>query len=235
MSTIEIEVAAPSSSRRQNAYETLLYAIVFGDLAPGARLDEKSLAHDFDIGIARVRDALFRLALERLVIRQPRTGTIVAGLDVQELHDVFEARIMLECQCAGLAALRADAHDIATMRKLADEFLGIAEMRDFRMLFKLDQTFHRAVARSTKNRILEQQVVVLHNNASRFWYAVSVARMDDEAWTKSRQSHANVVDGIASRDPKKAEAAMRESISPDFIDYYLRNRGVSELSLARRP
>lgn len=225
MLALDIELDSQPTSRRQNAYGTILNAIVFGDLAPGSRLDEKSLASNLGIGIAGVRDALLRLSLERLVVRQPRTGTIVAGLDVQELQDVYEARILIECQSARIAALRADAQDLEILRKLTDEYLAIVELRDFRKLFKLDQIFHRAIARSTKNRILEQHVVVLHNNASRFWYAGAVARFEQNDWVKSRQSHVAVVERMEARDAHGAEKAMRECVGqfPGFVDYYVSN------------
>jgi len=231
----QIEETVPSTSRRQDAYETILHAIVFGELRPDARLDEKSLALDFGIGIAGVRDALFRLSLEGLVIRQPRIGTKVAGLDVQELQDVFESRVILECQCARIAALRADAHDVVKLRTLIEEYDGVAHTRDFRKLFEIDQIFHRTVAHSTKNRLLEQQVVVLHNNASRFWY-IGVARLEPEALTKSLQSHIDVVNAISNRNAQAAEKAMLSCVAdfPGFADHYMNNQQVYDASFLAR-
>lgn len=221
------DVEARPTSRRQDAYETILNAIVFGDLAPGSRLDEKSLAHDFGIGIAGVRDALLRLSLERLVTRQARIGTTVAGLEVQELQDVFEARIIVECQCARIAALRADTHDLQILNSLVKEYKEVAHVRDFRKLFTVDREFHSAVARATRNRLLESQVVVLHHNASRFWY-FGIARLEQDDLKKSMQSHIDVVKAISDRDPTGAESAMQAAVGdfPGFAEHYLKNRQV---------
>ena len=45
----------------------ILSALIFGDLAPGTAVDEKRIAQQFGVGLAGVRDALYRLSLEELV------------------------------------------------------------------------------------------------------------------------------------------------------------------------
>ena len=54
-----------------------------------------------------MRDALYRLSLEELVERQPRIGTRIPDLGLREMQDVFEARVLIEGDCAALAAERA--------------------------------------------------------------------------------------------------------------------------------
>ena len=51
-----------------------------------------------------MREALGRLALEGLVVRRPRVGTVVAPLDIREIEDAFQVRHMLEARTAALAA-----------------------------------------------------------------------------------------------------------------------------------
>ena len=57
----------PQKSRRADAYQQILLAIVLGDLEAGSRIDEMQIVRDFKLGHAAVRDALFRLSLEGLV------------------------------------------------------------------------------------------------------------------------------------------------------------------------
>ena len=53
-------------------YEEILLDIILGELKPMTVLDEKGLAGRYAGGVAGVREALSRLALEGLVIRRPR-------------------------------------------------------------------------------------------------------------------------------------------------------------------
>ena len=55
--------------QKTKVYERILLDLILGELSAGARLDEQSLAARYDTGLAGVRDALGRLALEGLVVR----------------------------------------------------------------------------------------------------------------------------------------------------------------------
>ena len=135
--TVLSKTAVPARStdaagtRREGAYDLILSAIIFGDLPPGSAVDEKMLVDQFRIGLAGVRDALYRLSLEGLVERQPRMGQGFR-LSVRELHDVFEARVLLEGARAALAAARASADDIATMRAAFAGYEDAIGQREYR-------------------------------------------------------------------------------------------------------
>lgn len=79
-----------SDLKRDAAYERILLDIFCGELAPREWIDEAALAERYRTGRAGVRDALLRLALECLVERKPRLGTVVAAPDVFEFQQIFE-------------------------------------------------------------------------------------------------------------------------------------------------
>lgn len=208
-----------AGTRRDDAYEQILSAIIFGELPPGSAVDEKRLALNFEIGLAGIRDALYRLTLEGLVERQPRVGTKISSLGVGELRDVFEARLIIECKCAAIAAHRADETDLADLSSHEATFLGFLKSRDFKALVRLDQGFHRAIARASKNAILERHLTMLHNNAARFWY-MNAPRLTPAALKSSLEDHVKVVGAIKKRDARAAESAMRSVVGefPAFVE-----------------
>lgn len=211
-------------SRRDEAYDRVLEAIVFGDLTPGIAVDEKGLARKFDAGIAGVRDALARLEIEGMVERQPRIGTKIAPLGVRELHDLYETRIIIEPTCARIAATRADEQDLEQLGRIGERFQEMVDSLDLRKLVSVDQAFHRIVAAATKNQYLERQVTVLSNNALRFWYATA-PKLTEGAMREDIADHMKVVGAIKNRDPGAAENAMRHLLSefPGFSDFYRTN------------
>ncbi len=125
--------------QKARIYEQILLDIILGELAPMHVLDERTLAERYAAGIAGVRDALGRLALEGLVVRRPRVGTIVAPLDIREIEQAFEG---------------------------AETAIAAA---DFRAMLAMDRAFHRAVAFATNNTPLARFVISLQNVATRFW------------------------------------------------------------------
>jgi GntR family transcriptional regulator, rspAB operon transcriptional repressor len=208
--------------QRVDAYERLLQAIVFADLEPGAVVDEKELVAKFGLGIAAVRDALQRLAIEGMVDRRARIGTMIPDLSLRDLHDVFEARVELEGYCASLAAQRARPDQIAAMEEAFVGFEDAIRRRDFRMLVSMDFRFHRTMAASTLNRHIERQVVLLHNQAARFWY-FGLPRLDPAALVADIASHLDVVESIKKGDAGAAKRAMGNLLGhfPDNVRSFL--------------
>ncbi len=101
---------------KSRLYGRLLVDIIVGRLAPGERLDEQALVKRYGGGLAGIREALTRLALEGLVLRRARVGTMVAPLDLMEAREAFGARALVEIECAGLAARFATDAEIEAIR-----------------------------------------------------------------------------------------------------------------------
>jgi len=106
---------------KSRLYQRILVDIIIGTLAPGEQLDENALAKRYGGGLAGVREALARLALEGLVVRRARVGTSVAPLDIVGAREAFEARRLIEVHCAGLAATHASEEQVAQIRATLDD------------------------------------------------------------------------------------------------------------------
>lgn len=191
---------------KARVYEQLLLDIILGDLAPMSVLDEKALAARYAAGLAGVREALGRLALEGMVVRRPRVGTVVAPLDIREIEQAFEVRHMLEAKTAGLAARNAHAEDIAAIASAFDGAEAAIAAADFRAMLAMDRAFHRAVAHATHNPTLARFVVSLQNVATRFWIW-AMEKQSPEAQMEDVRLHRALASAIAARDVIAAEAA----------------------------
>jgi len=193
--------------QKSKAYEQLLVDIIMGVLPPGAPVDEKALSARYSMGLAGVRDALGRLALEGLVVRRARIGTLIAPLDIREIEQAFEVRHLLEGRSAALAAQNARPHDIAAITSAFDGAEAAVEQGDLRALLIMDREFHKAVAYATHNATLARYIVALQNIATRFWiYAME--RQSPEEQLADIALHRGLAAAIAARDPAAAEAAM---------------------------
>ncbi len=204
--------------QKAKVYERILLDLILGELAPGARLDEQSLAARYEAGLAGVRDALGRLALEGLVIRRARSGTLVAPLDLVELRQGYEARALIEPHCAGLAARHASK---AEAQAIFDAFEGgeeAARNRDLPLLVAMDQRFHAAVARASQNLSLARILIPLQHKAARFWVFSFNGATEDELLADIEQ-HRDVARVIASRDVEGARAAMMRvlNVTPEAV------------------
>lgn len=201
---------------KARVYDQILLDIVLGDLTPGSRLDEKDLTRRYNAGLAGVRDALGRLALEGLVVRRPRAGTTVSSLDLVEVRQAFEARRLIEPHCAALAAAHASADDVARLRAAFEGAEDAVRNRDARSLVDMDQRFHEGVARASRNLTLARILIPLQHKAARFWVYSMGTDTDDDRLVEIER-HKAVIDCIARHDVERARAGMLRILG-DFSD-----------------
>jgi DNA-binding GntR family transcriptional regulator len=192
---------------KSRLYQRILVDIIIGTLAPGEQLDENALARRYGGGLAGIREALARLALEGLVVRRARVGTSVAPLDLTGAREMFEARCLIEVHCAGLAAQHASAEDVAHIRATLDDGEAAVEENDQAALAAMDEAFHVAVAAASGNRALAKMVVTLHHQTARYWL-YAMRGPDTSDGVAALNEHRALADVIASRNVSQARAEM---------------------------
>lgn len=192
---------------KSRLYHRLLMDIIVGRLQPNEQLDENALAGRYGGGLAGIREALARLALEGLVVRRARVGTSVAPLDIMGAREAFEARQLVEVHCAGLAATHASDAEIAAIRATLDDGEAAVADNDAAALAAMDEAFHVAVAAASGNRTLAKMVVTLHHQTARYWlYAMKAPSADDGLLALTE--HRALAETIAGRNVEKSRAAM---------------------------
>ncbi len=97
--------------------------IAHGSFAPGQQLLEVDLAKRFGVSRGVLREAMQRLTQEGLLISRPNRGVFVAEFGVEEVFDIYTARLAIEraaclkvIDVMGGAAELADALDELTDR-----------------------------------------------------------------------------------------------------------------------
>src|SRR5512133_4381963 len=88
------------------AYAELRDRILTLAIAPGAPINEDALGRDLEMGRTPVREAIKRLALERLVTVFPRRGTFASEINITDLAAISDVRVQLEGHAARRAAER---------------------------------------------------------------------------------------------------------------------------------
>ncbi|MBG6159380.1 DNA-binding FadR family transcriptional regulator [Labrenzia sp. EL_159] len=128
--------------------------------------------------------------------------------------DLMRARILLEPQVAAEAARRADAADIAILRKLVAEGRKAA---DRTACEQIDDAFHRTVALVSRNPILIGFLTYLSGARRRAawqkeWDRTYRRLGADEFRTAHGDQHENIVNFIASADAISASSAMADHL-----------------------
>jgi DNA-binding GntR family transcriptional regulator len=195
------------ASFADRAYYAIRELIVTLELPPGAVVREPELTERLGIGRTPVREALRRLAQERLIEVFPRRGMFVTRVDVRDLARLCEVRLALEPEAARLAAERATQADLEELRALLDELAG-PRRPDPRALIDLDERIHRAIYQASHNPYLVETLEEYYAHALRIWM-VALSRTDIGS---AVGGHRSVLEAVVGGHGDRAARLMREHV-----------------------
>jgi DNA-binding GntR family transcriptional regulator len=191
--------------------------IVTLQIAPGAVVSESELSKRLRIGRTPIREALQRLARERLIVILPRRGIMVSEINVGSQLRLLELRREVERLLARGAARRASDAEREAFRRIAEGMERAARDNDDRAFMRLDRQFNLAVIAAARNEFAAGAMSLMHGLARRFWY-VHYKRVAD--MPLSARLHADIARAIAEGDEARSAAAVDKLL--DYIEEFTR-------------
>lgn len=201
------EPSPPSSLIADRAYFELRDRIVTLGLPPGAVLREDELMRELEIGRTPLREAIKRLALEKLVAVQPRRATRVTEVNVADIAHVTEVRAELEGQAAQLAAERMDGGSRDAARKLAAELEAI-DATSSDALIRVDERVHRMTWQAAGNPYLAETLEGYFALSLRVWYLV----LDRVELSEPVHGQVELLRALLAGDAERARNLMRDHV-----------------------
>ncbi|GAB4319391.1 FadR/GntR family transcriptional regulator [Pseudothermotoga elfii] len=199
----------------------IISSISRGDLQPGSVLpSERELSKVFNVSRVVVREALSALSLLGIIERKWGKGNYVSEdinfslirnsikhlvvMKEQEVIDIVEARIAVECELAALAALRRSTSDLRNLKNVLNEYLKSS--RDSAKRVSLDLSFHTNIAKIARSKILEGLQQVL---SEKYFAIMQVSTRLDDAMKSAEQEHIEIYEAIRHSDEATAREIMR--------------------------
>jgi DNA-binding GntR family transcriptional regulator len=125
-------------------YDEICEAIRDMSLPPGTPISEPSLAAQLNVSRAPVREALTRLADQRLVVVTPQVGTRVAPILMGDVAEACFVRSALEVSAFETAVARPDL-DTTELRRIFEAGARAAQEHDAEGFFEADEQLHQKV------------------------------------------------------------------------------------------
>ncbi|MBX3604002.1 MAG: GntR family transcriptional regulator [Piscinibacter sp.] len=190
-------ISIPRQVLHQEVAVRLRQRIVEGHLAPGSKLNERTLCELLQVSRTPLREAIKMLAAEGLVELLPNRGAVVAQMSEQDVADTFEVIAGLEGQSGELAAQRIGAAELAEIRALHYEMLAAYTRRDLPTYYRLNAQIHTLINAAARNPVLTQtwRTVNARLQALRFR-----SNFDETKWKRAVQEHERMVELLARRD-----------------------------------
>ena len=191
-------------SLAERAYTDIEELIVTLRLAPGAVLTEASLSKQLGIGRTPIREALQRLARERLVRILPRRGVMVSEIDIKAQLRLLELRREVERLIARSAARRADLAQRGQFATIAERMEKSASASDEVAFMRADREFNDLCVEAAHNEFIVGTMDMMSSLSRRFWF-LHYRQAADLPLTA--RLHAAVAQAIAAGDEQRAAAA----------------------------
>lgn len=214
----------PPPTLTDRAYTALEEMIVRLELPPGSAVSEATLSERLGIGRTPIREALQRLARERLVKILPRRGVIVSEINVKAQLRLLEVRRELERLVARSAARRATPGERERFRAAAKSLKSAARTNDDVAFLRIDREFNELCLEAARNEFAATAMQLMASLSRRFWYLHYKQAAD---MPETAKLHADIAVAIAAGDPEAAARASdallasigaftRNTVSTDF-------------------
>ena len=193
--------------------------ILHGELAPGAKLIEATLAAQLGVSRGPVREA-FRMLEEAGLVRQEKNrGVFVRHVALDEAMEIYELRAMMEEAVGRALAAAITPAQLKTLHALVDAMGQAVKAGDTDAYHLLNLDFHDKLVEFSGKRKLTAIYRQLINELSLF-RRLNLA--DEKMMPLSASEHDAILKAIASGDSERAGRAMREHVL-ESRDRTLRN------------
>jgi len=184
-----------------------------GRFVPGQRLVEVDIIRQTGASRTKVREALKRLEGEGLVLIEEFRGASVRSATIEEVRQIYRARMALEGISAADFARYGTQADFDRLVALQKQLNDCVENRLPDKFGRLNGEWHRLVVEGSGNvqiaELLQRLNVPIHRLLFESFY-------DDERLRTANADHRAMVDMILARDADAAEAAMRAHVEAGF-------------------
>lgn len=209
-----VRAAADDAPRTMSemVYWRLRSDIVWGILEPGAPLRSDELRASYKVGISPLREALSRLAVERLVTTIGQRGFRVAPILATDVVDVMETRLIIE-RAALARSIQEGGLDwetgiVASLHALSRVSIPQTPGDGAENWAKLHKAFHMALLSACRSEWQLSLAELLFDQSERFRIVRATKVPEPQLLRDTMEEHRMIVDAVLARDEKKALAAL---------------------------
>jgi DNA-binding GntR family transcriptional regulator len=212
-----VDPLPPRAQLVEQVYQRLLQAICSRQLPPGARIAQEQLAEMLGVSRQPVSHALQLLKQQGLVRDAGRRGLVVAPVEADYVHALYEVRAALDAIAAARAARRIGkagrrgnsryAERLAEARAILEQGRAAVAAGDKAAMADADLAFHGVVNDLAGNPVIAE---IARQQWSHIRRAIDVVLDDPTAHARIWDEHAAIVAAIEDGDAARAERLARE-------------------------
>ncbi|MCZ8251651.1 MAG: GntR family transcriptional regulator [Hylemonella sp.] len=190
-------LSMPGAVLHGQVAQRLRQMLVEGQIAPGAKLNERELCEQLKVSRTPLREAIKTLAAEGLVELLPNRGAIAVQLGEADILNTFEVMAGLEGLSGELAAQRISPEELREIEAMHYEMKAAYTRRDLSTYYRLNAAIHRAFNAAARNPVL----TATYNQVNARLQALRFrSNQDGEKWARAMAEHDRMIDALQRRD-----------------------------------
>ena len=215
-STGERTVRQTGSSERlslaHQVFRSIRNEIITWQIPSDTVLVEARLAEQYKVSKTPVREALALLNQEGLVEVIPRVGYRVSSISVQDVHEIFDLRVVLEGEATTLAVQRASEIELEAVQKADEAWANRLNQEDLsaQEYLHFHDAFHLHIAELSGNSRLANFIGLLLRDSTRL--RMRDPLMSAQGLNEEQEDSRCIVRALVDRDSAEATRLMQEHI-----------------------
>jgi DNA-binding GntR family transcriptional regulator len=190
-------LSMPGAVLHGQVAQRLRQMLVEGQIAPGAKLNERELCEQLKISRTPLREAIKTLAAEGLVDLLPNRGAFAVALGEADILNTFEVMAGLEGLSGELAAQRITPEELVEIEALHYEMKAAYTRRDLSAYYRLNAAIHRAFNAAAKNPVLTATYTQVNARLQALRFR---SNQDGEKWARAMAEHDRMIEALQRRD-----------------------------------
>lgn len=195
----------------EKAYEALHNAIVTGALAPGERLRIEQLAAALNMSHLPIREAIRQLESRGLVEHIPHRGGRVTEISLDDLRQLYDARLVMETGIIRRAARQFTTDDTAFAQAALDRLADAQDRGSSIEIWGAHTNFHFALYEPSASMWLVRLVRPLWESSQR--YRLTIPPLDSaNRREQAKAEHEEILAACAAHDEEAAARALHNHL-----------------------
>jgi len=196
-----------SKTLREKVYDQLRHRIIYGDLLPGHTVTLRNLSDQFGVSVIPIREALWQLETEGVIIIERNKYIRVNQLTPPEMNEVLAIRLHLESEVVERACeIRPDALIPRLKELLAAMEDSLPNPQDF--LIK-NSEFHFAIYNEAD---MPMRLQIIHQLWARVGPYLSIHAKDMGTGSYRMKFHHEMLSALEKKDGKALVYALQQDL-----------------------
>ncbi len=192
---------------RQEVYEQLRDKIISAEILPGESISLRDLAAKFGVSLMPVREALWQLESEKIIVIESNKRINVNTLTAKEMEEALRLRVLLESMAAERACDLRPESEIPRLKQLLEGMQASVERPKIYM--RKNTQFHFSIYSHSDSPLLLEIIERLWARVGPYVYTYGVSTQN---LSFAMKCHWEIFEAFRERDKLRIKEALRQDL-----------------------